>query len=393
MTLINKVINTTNSLSVSCENVFNGIEDCAKRAEALAKQILKHSSDKDPSSFRLRKSPSMETIYIERETLGNGAFSEAINIDRYRHGTGEYSASSVYKCIKPISDQSQHSISRADQVRSLEREWAVSSAIPEDKKSNLALPFKADYDPTTKEICGLHVKKYGPSLDRIDHVDNPLEFFTRQYTFAAKGLKNLHDCGYTHRDIHPGNIFSETADLSAALGDFGCSSNDPKEKIRGQIRLLPQEFKKRGKIIDAPFHPCADIFAFGKAMLETLNEKINLHYNKLFNLDLTPVQSPNTVNENVEKLLAANCNQNLASAYNDYATIAINCSLLFAQTRSSIQEAISELEALSYSFNAPSENIDPSQKSAQKISRLALTETRLERAYSQSSVVPNRYAY
>ena len=390
MTLINTPISINNSLSTFCKEIFDGVPDCAKKTKALSRQILANSSEETASSFRLRRSPSMENIYIERETLGNGAFSEAIKIDRYSLSTNQYSASSVYKSIKPL-DPNQDSISRDDQIRSLKREYTLSKKIPLDKQDNLALPFKADYDPKTKKICGLHVKKYGPSLDRINDIEHPLEFFSRQYAHAAKGLENLHSCGYTHRDIHPGNIFSETPDLEAALGDFGCSSNNSKEKLRGQIRLLPPEFKKQGEIIHAPFLPSADIFAFGKSMLETLNTKIHTLYNNQLNIDLKPISSPNTVDENTEKLLAANYDQNLVNAYNDYAMIAINCSLYFALSRPSIQELISNLENLSSNFHT--ENRAPNQQLEQKIGRLTFTGMIFERAYATSPDINKKYAY
>lgn len=96
----------------------------------------------------------------------------------------------------------------------------------------------------------------------------------RMLWFLASGLDSIHSVGYTHRDLHGGNILfrSGTTDFPC-ISDFGLSNNDRlNSKLHGILSYIAPE------ILDKePFSPAADIYSFGIIMTELATGKLAFH--------------------------------------------------------------------------------------------------------------------
>jgi len=94
----------------------------------------------------------------------------------------------------------------------------------------------------------------------------------RMLWFLASGLDSIHSVGYTHRDLHGGNILfrSGTAGFPCIL-DFGLYPLNSK-LLYGILPYIAPE------ILDGePFSPAADIYSFGIIMTELATGKLAFH--------------------------------------------------------------------------------------------------------------------
>lgn len=91
--------------------------------------------------------------------------------------------------------------------------------------------------------------------------------------FLASGLECIHSVGYTHRDLHGGNILFGSSSASPCISDFGLSKNDrSNSKLHGILPYIAP------KILDGePFSPAADIYSFGIIMTELATGKLAFH--------------------------------------------------------------------------------------------------------------------
>lgn len=97
----------------------------------------------------------------------------------------------------------------------------------------------------------------------------PLEEILRIFGEAAHGLRAMHQAGYVHADLKPGNILT-TADGTVKLIDLGQSAkiHESKVRIQGTIDYMAPEQVQRG-VLDQR----TDVFGLGAAMHRVLTGK------------------------------------------------------------------------------------------------------------------------
>eukprot|EP01117_Protostelium_nocturnum_P013659 TRINITY_DN5112_c0_g1_i1.p1 TRINITY_DN5112_c0_g1~~TRINITY_DN5112_c0_g1_i1.p1 ORF type:complete len:482 (+),score=135.90 TRINITY_DN5112_c0_g1_i1:368-1813(+) len=92
----------------------------------------------------------------------------------------------------------------------------------------------------------------------------------------ALGLKHIHEHGYVHLDIKPGNILVGLKDGHTKIGDFGSaidSRTQPEEIEEGDSRYMaPEVLSERSDRIGPP----SDIFSFGITIYELILHNVDL---------------------------------------------------------------------------------------------------------------------
>lgn len=103
----------------------------------------------------------------------------------------------------------------------------------------------------------------------------PLEEILRIFGEVARGLRAMHQAGYVHADLKPGNILTTADDGRAALRsvkliDLGQSAkiHESKVRIQGTIDYMAPEQVQRG-VLDQR----TDVFGLGAAMHRVLTGK------------------------------------------------------------------------------------------------------------------------
>src|SRR4051812_23253434 len=133
-------------------------------------------------------------------------------------------------------------------------------------------------DPITNDyIIIMQYCNEGDLKHIIRRKDKPLSWRVRLLMLynITTALKNIHENGYVHCDIHPGNAL-KTEDYTY-LSDLGlCKPVNCEEKsneIYGIIPYLAPEVL-RGK----PFTPASDIYSLGMFMWELTSRKAPFDY-------------------------------------------------------------------------------------------------------------------
>ena len=96
----------------------------------------------------------------------------------------------------------------------------------------------------------------------------------RSLYFLARGLKEIHDKGFIHKDLHSGNILSY--DYSCYITDLGlCKPADEQDekKVHGVLPYVAPEVLKR-----KAYSQAADIYSFGILACEILSGLPPYHY-------------------------------------------------------------------------------------------------------------------
>src|SRR5436190_763471 len=120
---------------------------------------------------------------------------------------------------------------------------------------------------------------------------------------TARGLKDIHNKGFIHKDLHSGNILSESGQYSY-ITDLGlCKPVDEQgeEKIHGVLPYVSPEVLKGKK-----YTPSADIYSFGILACEILSglpPYHNLPHNEFLALKICQGLRPKVNNVKVPPLL------------------------------------------------------------------------------------------
>jgi serine/threonine protein kinase len=89
---------------------------------------------------------------------------------------------------------------------------------------------------------------------------------------AASALGWLHQNGWVHRDVKPGNLLLR-ADGSLALGDFGCACRTGEAGARPGLVVGTPRYAAPEQSDGAPSGPAADVYGLGACLYETLAGK------------------------------------------------------------------------------------------------------------------------
>jgi serine/threonine protein kinase len=130
-----------------------------------------------------------------------------------------------------------------------------------------------EYGMTEKEQIPYLVMEYFPGDPWEDLLAKPLRLRLEMLVQAAKGLGAIHQAGFCHRDIKPGNLLASCAQRTVKWGDFGL------------IRLPMSTITMSGQTLGSPaymapeaclsshFDYRADIFSMGVLAYELLTGK------------------------------------------------------------------------------------------------------------------------
>jgi serine/threonine-protein kinase len=123
----------------------------------------------------------------------------------------------------------------------------------------------------------------------------PLEDVLRLFAETARGLHAMHQAGYVHADLKPGNILV-TPDDAVKLIDLGQSAriHEPKQRIQGTIDYMAPEQVQRG-----PLDRRTDVFGLGATLYKVLtgkpiptemNQTITMHSQSLVGKRLSEIR-------------------------------------------------------------------------------------------------------
>lgn len=145
------------------------------------------------------------------------------------------------------------------------------------KEAHIALSIKSDYI-TKPVMIGENQEIYFPFSEYGDlsmQVENPMFDFnqlTRSLFGAAKGLSDMHQQGYIHRDIKPNNIlFFDANGKKTKLTDFGTAQTfqDAKDKLNscaGTPEYMSPEY------LEEETTAKSDVWSFGIMIFEMLTK-------------------------------------------------------------------------------------------------------------------------
>ncbi|RHZ68688.1 hypothetical protein Glove_294g133 [Diversispora epigaea] len=144
-------------------------------------------------------------------------------------------------------------------------------------------------NPTENEY--MMVMNYAKDGSLRKMLNNQFKYLTWRKKFLilssiAKGLKNIHEMGFMHKDFHSGNIVHQSEFL-CYITDFGLckpASEKDSEKIFGIIPYMAPETLSRGEYIQA-----SDIYSFGMIILEVLTSYppyYNISHNENLVMDI-----------------------------------------------------------------------------------------------------------
>ncbi|RHZ82342.1 hypothetical protein Glove_109g235 [Diversispora epigaea] len=135
-------------------------------------------------------------------------------------------------------------------------------------KNSIAI-YGITKNPTENEyMMVMNYAEYGSLRNVLNNIFNLTWWKKSSILYSIIwGLKNIHEMGLMHKDLHPGNIVNQALTLSY-ITDFGLckpvTENDS-EKIYGVIPYMAPETLSRGEYTQA-----SDIYSFGMVMLEVL---------------------------------------------------------------------------------------------------------------------------
>ncbi|RHZ79096.1 hypothetical protein Glove_151g143 [Diversispora epigaea] len=147
----------------------------------------------------------------------------------------------------------------------------------------------------TEYMMVMKYAKYGSLRKVLNNKFEKLSWWSKSYILSdiAMGLKNIHEMGLMHKDLHPGNIVNLASNISY-ITDFGLckpvTKKNDTEKIYGVIPYMAPETLSRGEYTQA-----SDIYSFGMIMLEVLTSYppyYNIPHNTNLVMDICKGRKP-----------------------------------------------------------------------------------------------------
>ena len=153
-------------------------------------------------------------------------------------------------------------------------------------ETNFSLDFYGiTKDPETKEFMIIIEFASGGSLKNI--LSNNFKNITWENKIRILGhltlvLKSMHELGYSHKNLHSGNILiyydKYQCYFNVKISDFGLSGPTNKQKPSGIYGILP--YIAPEVLIGEPYTPSSDIYSFGVIMAELSSGSLPFHDRK-----------------------------------------------------------------------------------------------------------------
>ncbi|RHZ73909.1 hypothetical protein Glove_228g120 [Diversispora epigaea] len=179
-----------------------------------------------------------------------------------RYGSGKhvwYRSGNQDVCLKSIDN----STNKNDFLQQIKNQLKL-------RGKNVVAIYGITKNPTENQyMMVMNYAKYGSLRNLLNNKFKKLTWLRKSLILSSivNGLKNIHEMGLIHRDIHAGNIVNQSLTLSYII-DFGTckpvTENDP-ENILGVLPYMAPETLSRGEYTQA-----SDIYSFGMVMLEVL---------------------------------------------------------------------------------------------------------------------------
>ncbi|MBS4168692.1 protein kinase [Parachlamydia sp. AcF125] len=210
---------------------------------------------------------------VKKGKIGGGAFKKAKLMQEVDKGTFEVrgilaealdpsTRSRVFNFIRDM--RGEEHICQMDYVQWFSKRKKTSSIMDVNKKGGRKEAFISEFYPFTgEEVISLIQENRIPSTLYI-----PIALQ------LAYGVQSMHQKGWVHRDLKPGNIFfqwdpSNPTEIKVAIGDFDTvhKTNDANStnESTGTPGYIPPEYGIEELISDAK---PADIYALGVTLLE-----------------------------------------------------------------------------------------------------------------------------
>ena len=370
----------------------------------------------------LRVSPTSAQVR-DSESLGKGAFSEAHatslffkqdNSPKVRRNLlpllGEEKKCVTMMTRDGIPDDRREASNNSRQLESDIRD-RFAHAQNDERYLCLSFPIKEQFEIPGKDELQTLAYRRGVNLrDIVFTKGREIIESVRNLKGAALGLSLFHENGMTHRDIKGDNVFSELNDLPAALGDFGCASSDPQQRLIGhrdyrapelcplpeQARLCAQDGEQFCP--EAPFTTACDIYSFGVMMRNVFVEKLlraylcrvmddeDIDLDEIYDLESKHELSDNDLPEDVDRIILVDASGQTSAhlvcvkpcadyqeeielrmsqvedklseaektAVNHYLALAFECMSLHPEARPTAEELAARFSAIESEYPPPS---------------------------------------